>query len=587
MENYIVSARKYRPRGFEAVVGQESITRTLKNAILNKQLAHAYLFCGPHGIGKTTCARIFARTINCQNLNKNGEACGKCESCIAFNEGRSFSIHELDAASNNSVEDIRSINDQVRIPPQVGKYSLYIIDEVHMLSAGAFNAFLKTLEEPPEHAIFILATTEKHKIIPTILSRCQIYDFHRIHTEEIMKYLEYVAKNENIEAEQEALNIIASKAEGSMRDALSIFDQIVNFSSGKITYNIVLNNLNVLDYDYYFKITDAFLVGDCHLPLLILKDILDKGFDALNFISGLSEHFRDLLVCKDKEAIVLLEKGAAIKLKYLKQSDLCSVSFLFKALEINNSCSLSFKAAKNKRLHVELNLVKLSDLSSLSKTKEVNEASTDKKKIPDSKEQSQGIKPTLSEKKEDNQSLANVKVSEPEAKRIISKSTSRIPKTISIKDTISGNHNNGKIGESDESLNTNPLIIDDKLNELKKEFSQEDVIEKWKLFAEGIKNDEPRLYSTLTAHLPELKDGFLIEVVLNNPLQEKAIKAKWNDLLIFLKQKLENGSIKLNTLIAKKENTERLYTDEEKFGFLNKKNPNLGDLRTKLNLDFE
>lgn len=587
MENYIVSARKYRPVGFDAVVGQESITRTLKNAIINNQLAHAYLFCGPHGIGKTTCARIFAKTINCMNLNDNAEACGECESCKAFNEGRSFSIHELDAASNNSVEDIRSLNDQVRIPPQLGKYSLYIIDEVHMLSAGAFNAFLKTLEEPPGHAVFILATTEKHKIIPTILSRCQIYDFHRIHTEKIVKYLEFVSENEHVEAEPEALNIIASKAEGSMRDALSIFDQIVNFSEGKITYKIVLENLNVLDYDYYFKITDAFLAGDYHTALLILRDILDKGFDALNFISGLSEHFRDLLICKEKKAIVLLEKGAAIKDKYLHQSGLCPEDFLFGALEANNSSSLSFKAAKNKRLHVELNLIKLSGLSSGPYKTAVADSSVDKKKIHIENEQTLREKGSDLTQKEDNQASNDNKVSEPGDNKIIPEGKSHLSKTISIKDAISGNNNNGNTNGANESFETNPLIIDEKLKTFKNEFTQEKLVEKWKLFAEVIKDDEPRLYSTLTANLPVLKEDYTIEIVLNNPLQEKAIKAKWNELLIFLKQKLENGAIHMNILISRKENIERLYTDEEKFGFLNKKNPNLGELRRRLNLDFD
>jgi len=584
MENYIVSARKYRPTGFEAVVGQESITRTLKNAIINNQLAHAYLFCGPHGIGKTTCARIFARTINCLNLNENAEACGKCESCIAFSEGRSFSIHELDAASNNSVEDIRSLNDQVRIPPQVGKYSLYIIDEVHMLSAGAFNAFLKTLEEPPDHAIFILATTEKHKIIPTILSRCQIYDFHRIHTEKIMNHLEYVAQNENVDAEQEALHIIASKAEGSMRDALSIFDQIVNFSEGKICYTDVLNNLNVLDYDYYFNITEAFLKGDIHSPLLTLRDILDKGFDALNFISGLSEHFRDLLVCKNKEAIVLLDKGAAIREKYLKQSDQCPEKFLLKALEINNKGSLAFKSAKNQRLHVELILIKL---SSIYNSPHNSPESSDKKKIPDNLNPEKGKDINAPLGRTGNDSNNNNKVSEPETEKIRTGNRSSTSKTISIKDAISGNHNNGNSDKNSNTAEANPLIIDENLKKLKSSFSEQDLKEKWVLFAERIKDDEPRLYSTLMANMPVLKDDYQIDIELNNPLQEKAIKAKWNDLLIFLKQNLENGFIEMNTSIKRKEEKERLYTDEEKFGYLNKINPELGELRKRLNLDFE
>ena len=311
-ENYIVSARKYRPSTFDTVVGQRALTTTLKNAIASKKLAHAYLFCGPRGVGKTTCARIFAKTINCLHPTAEGEACNECESCKAFNEQRSYNIHELDAASNNSVEDIRSLIEQVRIPPQIGKYKVYIIDEVHMLSQAAFNAFLKTLEEPPRHALFILATTEKHKILPTILSRCQIYDFNRISVMDTVEHLENVAKKEHIEVEPEALNIIAQKADGGMRDALSIFDQVVSFTNGHITYQSVIENLNVLDYEYYFKLTDCFLenrVEDC---LLLFNDVLKKGFDGNHFITGLSSHFRDLLVSRDAATLVLLEVGASI-----------------------------------------------------------------------------------------------------------------------------------------------------------------------------------------------------------------------------------------------------------------------------------
>ncbi|MEG1545679.1 MAG: DNA polymerase III subunit gamma/tau, partial [Bacteroides sp.] len=299
MENYIVSARKYRPATFESVVGQKSLTTTLKNAIATQKLAHAYLFCGPRGVGKTTCARIFAKAINCAHLTPEGEACNQCESCVAFNEQRSYNIHELDAASNNSVDEIRSLIEQVRIPPQIGKYKVYIIDEVHMLTPSAFNAFLKTLEEPPKHAVFILATTEKHKVLPTILSRCQIYDFNRISVNDTVEYLQYVASKEGITAEPEALNVIAQKADGGMRDALSIFDQVVSFTGGNIQYKNVIENLNVLDYEYYFKLTDCFLESKVGESMLIFNDILNKGFDGSHFISGLASHFRDLLVSKD------------------------------------------------------------------------------------------------------------------------------------------------------------------------------------------------------------------------------------------------------------------------------------------------
>nr|WP_320057899.1 DNA polymerase III subunit gamma/tau [uncultured Bacteroides sp.] len=363
MENYIVSARKYRPSTFESVVGQEALTTTLKNAIATHKLAHAYLFCGPRGVGKTTCARIFAKTINCMHLSADGEACNECESCVAFNEQRSYNIHELDAASNNSVDDIRQLVEQVRIPPQIGKYKVYIIDEVHMLSTSAFNAFLKTLEEPPHHAIFILATTEKHKILPTILSRCQIYDFSRITVEGTVNHLNYVASKEGITVEQEALNVIALKSDGGMRDALSIFDQVVSFTGGNITYQSVIENLNVLDYEYYFRLTDCFLENKVTDALLLFNDILNKGFDGNHFITGLSSHFRDLLVSKDASTLSLLEVGSSIRQRYQTQSQKCELPFLYRAMKLCNDCDMSYRVSKNKRLLVELTLIQVAQLT--------------------------------------------------------------------------------------------------------------------------------------------------------------------------------------------------------------------------------
>jgi len=363
MENYIVSARKYRPSTFESVVGQRALTTTLKNAIATQKLAHAYLFCGPRGVGKTTCARIFAKTINCMTPTADGEACNECESCVAFNEQRSYNIHELDAASNNSVDDIRQLVEQVRIPPQIGKYKVYIIDEVHMLSASAFNAFLKTLEEPPRHAIFILATTEKHKILPTILSRCQIYDFNRISVEDTVNHLSYVAAKENITAEPEALNVIAMKADGGMRDALSIFDQVVSFTGGNITYKSVIENLNVLDYEYYFRLTDCFLENRVSDALLLFNDVLNKGFDGSHFITGLSSHCRDLLVSKDAATLPLLEVGASIRQRYQEQAQKCPLQFLYRAMKLCNDCDLNYRASKNKRLLVELTLIQVVQLT--------------------------------------------------------------------------------------------------------------------------------------------------------------------------------------------------------------------------------
>lgn len=372
MSEFIVSARKYRPSTFSSVVGQKSTTATLKNAILTEHLAQAYLFCGPRGVGKTTCARIFAKTINCEKLTAETEPCNECESCKSFNESRSYNIHELDAASNNSVDDIRNLIEQVRIPPQVSKYSVYIIDEVHMLSQAAFNAFLKTLEEPPKHAIFILATTEKHKILPTILSRCQIYDFNRIQIKDTVDFLSEISKKESVEFEVDAFNIIAQKADGAMRDALSVYDQVVSFSNGKVTYKGVIDNLNILDYEYYFSLTDAFLNQDVSKVLIVFDEILSKGFDAHNFISGLNKHFRDLLVCKAETTIQLLEVGDSIKQKYLEQATRCDSNFIFEALEICNEADLAYRASKNQRLLIELTLVKICNLSG--EKKKLNEA---------------------------------------------------------------------------------------------------------------------------------------------------------------------------------------------------------------------
>ncbi len=390
MENFIVSARKYRPSTFETVVGQSHITSTLKNAIARGQLAHAYLFCGPRGVGKTTCARIFAKTINCQNLTPSGDACGECESCRSFDEGRSFSIHELDAASNNSVEDIRNLIDQVRVPPQIGRYSVYIIDEVHMLSQQAFNAFLKTLEEPPQHAIFILATTEKHKIIPTILSRCQIYDFNRIRVEDAVGYLKLIAEREGVTYDDESLHLIARKADGGMRDALSMFDKAVSFCGQSLTFRDVAATLNVLDYDTYFGITRTILDGDYKTALVIFDDVLKKGFSGQTFMSGLASHFRDLLMCKAPLTLSLLETTGSVLERYKAQSLEADASFLFDAISLLGEYDAGFRSATNQRLHVELGLMKLCGLGAQKKNPDL----TDPSLPPLSRDNTQKASPT-------------------------------------------------------------------------------------------------------------------------------------------------------------------------------------------------
>ncbi|HAK00419.1 MAG TPA: hypothetical protein DCM62_10375 [Bacteroidales bacterium] len=362
MENFVVSARKYRPATFDTVVGQKSITNTLKNAIRTNHVAQAFLFTGPRGVGKTTCARILAKTINCENLDDNIEACNECLPCKEFNASNAFNVHELDAASNNSVEGIRTLVDQVRIPPQIGKYKVYIIDEVHMLTTNAFNAFLKTLEEPPKYAKFILATTDKHKIIPTILSRCQIFDFARITVDDIVKHLQYVAGSQGVTADRNALHIIAQKADGALRDSLSIFDQMVSFSGNNISYQQVIENLNVLDYDYYFKITDHIIEGKTSELLLLINEIIYKGFDPAEFITGFGEHLRNLMVCQSQVTVSLMEVSGDLHTKYLEQAKACPPEFLLRALEINTQADLNYKESSNKRLTVELLLLQIAAL---------------------------------------------------------------------------------------------------------------------------------------------------------------------------------------------------------------------------------
>ena len=363
MDNFVVSARKYRPQLFNTVVGQSHITNTLKQAIKNGKVAQAYLFCGPRGVGKTTCARIFAKTINCTNLTADGEACGACESCVSFDSGASLNVYELDAASNNSVDDIRNLVDQVRFAPQLGDYKVYVIDEVHMLSTAAFNAFLKTLEEPPKHAKFILATTEKHKIIPTILSRCQVFSFNRIKAEDIAEQLAYIAKTENITYEQEALNIIAQKADGGLRDACSIFDQMVTFTGNHLTYKAVVENLHVLDYEYYFKLTDAALNNRMGEIMVTFDEILKQGFDGHNFIIGFGEHLRNLLVSKDQYTVQLLEVSEQLKQRFSEQALLCEIPFLLNSLNFISKCDVNYKSAKNQRLQVEMTLLQINNLT--------------------------------------------------------------------------------------------------------------------------------------------------------------------------------------------------------------------------------
>jgi DNA polymerase III subunit gamma/tau len=579
MENFIVSARKYRPASFDMVIGQDSITNTLKSAIKNNHLAQAYLFCGPRGVGKTTCARIFAKTINCSNLGDNLEACDECESCLSFNSLRSFNIHELDAASNNKVEDIRSLNDQVRIPPQIGKYSIYIIDEVHMLSSSAFNAFLKTLEEPPSHAIFILATTEKHKIIPTILSRCQIFDFNRIRIEDIVGRLMYVAKNEEITAAEEALHIIAQKADGALRDALSIFDQIVSLSGKTITYKDVIDNLNVLDYEYYFKTVDAALIGDVSSVLLTFNEVLEKGFDGHNFISGLNSHLRDLLVSKDESTLRLLEATPVIKKRYLEQTGNCPVAFLFKALEIGNNCDLNYKSTKNPRLHIELSLIRLCRLM------HEDDEALEKKKFDPGQLKKQEEDLPLPSKSEilrqdvhlSEKAVINREMTSGSHDPVIEKPS----KTFSIKEIISediekGDKKNEKLVLNDPEVRLQP----------KEEFTPQAFDIAWQEFKDQLKGDGTRIVSMFKSIRPEVENDQTIKIHLNNAAQKDTFILNYKPKLIsFLEKRFILSDIDIETTVDLTESNEILYSDDQKFNYLTNKYPILKDMKKTFNLD--
>jgi DNA polymerase-3 subunit gamma/tau len=601
MDNFIVSARKYRPETFKSVVGQNSITATLKNAIKNSHLGHAYLFCGPRGVGKTTCARIFAKTINCKNPTTETEPCNECESCISFNESRSYNIHELDAASNNSVEDIRSLTEQVRIPPQLGKYSVYIIDEVHMLSQNAFNAFLKTLEEPPAHAVFILATTEKHKIIPTILSRCQIFDFNRIKIDDAVKYLEFIAKAENISYEPEALHIIAQKADGAMRDALSIFDQVVSFSGKDIVYQSVIDNLNILDYEYYFKMTGYLLEGEVSNCLLGLDEIISKGFDGHNFINGLANHLRDLLVSKNPETIKLLEVSENLRKLYAGQSVKCAVEFLYSSLEICNETDNHYKASRNQRLLVELALLKMADSVGLKKKSLKSESEENviqivlnasdpviNGKISSAENSVITKKPVIKPDKPVHIVLPE-ELPKEENERHARKNI--VPRhNISIKDAISGNTEIPdeplKVTEPDlENIADEELPPDNE-----QVFDQDQLEQKWAIFTESIKAERPRMAIALKSKLPVLNSDFHVEIKLENSTLEDDFNINLKaPLQSFLRKELLNDSIKVSVKIEENidDGKKKMYTAEEKLQYLAKKNPAVARLKQQFNLELE
>lgn len=583
MSEFIVSARKYRPATFDTVVGQMSITTTLKNSIKNSHLGQAYLFCGPRGVGKTTCARIYAKTLNCLNLTKDIEACNECESCRGFNESASYNIHELDAASNNSVEDIRSLIDQVRIPPQLGKYSIYIIDEVHMLSTAAFNAFLKTLEEPPKHAIFILATTEKHKILPTILSRCQIFDFNRIKVEDAANHLAYVAKKEGIDAEPEALNVIAMKADGAMRDALSIFDQVVSFCGKTISYKSVIENLNVLDYDYYFGLVDQFL--DCKYAesLLVLDEILDKGFDGHNFINGLCSHFRDLLVCKDEVTVKLLEVGAAIKDKYVQQARRCPAEFLFKALDIGSKFDINYKSSKNKRLHIELAMLQFCNIQkkkseSLSDDEDDYLSAGASSKSAAAAERSTTT--TTAAPAAAARSMTSVSM-----KDMASTVASGAPLPIMAKPTSEPAYNNTTTAQPAVSETIAPVVSSGVTpNNV---LTQELILSAWNSFGNS-PDLSARIASFISNYQPELSRTGVSITLPSESIESFFVSDIRPQLLPYLRNMLQNNSIDIKTTIAKNEQTStKPYSTNDKFEHLRSKNPLIDRLRDSFGLEIQ
>ena len=567
MENYIVSARKYRPTTFESVVGQQALTQTLRNAIRSNRLAHAYLFCGPRGVGKTTCARIFAKTINCLTPTAEHEACNQCESCTAFNEQRSYNIHELDAASNNSVDDIRSLIDQVRIPPQIGKYSVYIIDEVHMLSQGAFNALLKTLEEPPSYAIFILATTEKHKILPTILSRCQVYDFTRITVADTIRHLQYVAKQEGITVGEQALNVVAQKADGGMRDALSIFDQLVAFCGKEISYEQAIEVLNVLNSDYYFRMVDAALQAAVGDALLLLNEVLQKGFDAGHFITGLAQHLRDVLVSKDAATAQLLETSDAIRQQYQQQATRCNARWIFNALDIVNTCDVQFRTAKNKRLTVELALVKLCRLVEAPVTN--NQAPIANNPSPIANSPS-----PIANSQSPSRPVASSPQSPKPAPPMAMPSLGNLG-TLGVKKENTAAAAPTATAEAAPAAPTrnNP-------------FTADQLFDAWAGLVQHFPGEE-RLIAMLNTLVPELVTPELCRITVANPWQKQEFAKFGKRVMDLVRDALKNDLLKLQVEVGEYKKTTRAYTAAEKYKVLVDMNPHLAELRTRMNLQLE
>ena len=590
MENYIVSARKYRPLTFDSVVGQRALTTTLKNAIASGKLAHAYLFCGPRGVGKTTCARIFARTINCLTPTETGEACGNCESCKAFEQQRSFNIHELDAASNNSVEDIRSLIEQVRMPPQVGRYKVFIIDEVHMLSTAAFNAFLKTLEEPPAHAIFILATTEKHKILPTILSRCQIYDFNRMEVADIVGHLKHVAQQEGYDYEEEALSVIARKADGGMRDALSIFDQVAGYAEGHLTYRKVIEDLNVLDYDYYFKIVDQMLGKNIPAVMLTLNEILSKGFAANHFISGFASHLRDLLVSRDAQTLPLLEVSETVRTRYSEQAAKCRPQFLYRALRFCNDCDLNYRTSSNKRLLVELTLIQVAQAV------DDDEAGCGLGPTKILKPLFAAIAPAAAAPQAPKAQPAATTQQRPAATPTAATAPSATLPVANTQNTAAAQHHVRPVSLSISATKmqqrrkqANSANLDQArrivINEVQP-FEWKDLSYQWYRFAMELPQEQNAIAGRMKNMRPQLMDNFVVEVPVENDQVLMLMNSIRDDLVCYLRMGLHNGKVDVRfRIIQAEEAKKRAYTRQEQLAAMLEKSPGLTVLKNTLNLE--
>lgn len=588
MDEYIVSARKYRPLSFDSVVGQQALTTTLKNAVKSGKLAHAYLFCGPRGVGKTTCARIFAKAINCEHPTADSEACNECESCKAFNEGRSYNIFELDAASNNSVENIKSLMDQTRIPPQVGRYKVFIIDEVHMLSTAAFNAFLKTLEEPPAHVIFILATTDKHKILPTILSRCQIYDFERMTVPNIIDHLKRVAEKENIQYDEEALNVIAEKADGGMRDALSIFDQVASFSQGNITYQKVIEDLNVLDAENYFNIIDLALENKVSEIMVLLNSVINKGFDGGHLVNGLASHVRNVLMAKDAQTLPLLEVSEQLRNRYQLQAQKCPVNFLYTALQIMNRCDVEYRQSSNKRLLVELTLIQVAQITQ--KDDDVPASGRSPKRLKSLfknlilKAQQKPTPQVVGSLKRDDDTVRSSNVAKTVSVEVVSSPEKSVAETSGVRPKMnvsSGIPNSVNLGSLTMSFDN--LLKTNKKNKQEEEvevtnkdesegFTQQDLVVSWRAMCSRMPEKMQALAQRMKNITPTITEYPTILVLAGNNIQLNEMLAIKSRIRATLAKELRNGQIEVEIRLAKHEEIKPMLTPHESFDKLLKTN---------------